>query len=353
MSMNPRVSICLPNLNTFPFLQERFDTILGQTLQDWELFVYDSHSDDGSWELIERLATKDERVRIAQGPRAGVYPAWNECLRGTSAEYVYIATSDDAMAPDCLERMVAALDRHADCDVAHCALVVVDDGGRPFADQWWLRGLFAQSFPELVTQPHVRKAPYDGLLCLSGQQVYYSITEMLIRRSLFAKIGSFESRWGAVSDFHWYMRVGLAANTVHVPDTWATWRMHPKQSTAFAGLRTVEHDRKIDDMIDDAVRTCEPYLHCAVVAGLKSHWLDWSREMRAYYSGLHHRSGAVDRRLFQLSQVLAGTPTARSEVIGRLAGKPTWPEVAPVEIRRWLESVGIDPVAMPAPSSNV
>jgi hypothetical protein len=37
----PKVSICVPNLNTRPFLPERFETIFNQTFQDWKLIVYD------------------------------------------------------------------------------------------------------------------------------------------------------------------------------------------------------------------------------------------------------------------------------------------------------------------------
>src|SRR5215470_560971 len=110
--MAPLVSICVPNLNTLRFLEERFDTIFNQTFHDWELFVFDSYSDDGSWEFIQELAKKRQRMRTAQGPREGPYPAWNECLRRTTGEYVYFATSDDAMAPEFLEKMVAALDEH-------------------------------------------------------------------------------------------------------------------------------------------------------------------------------------------------------------------------------------------------
>src|SRR5215468_4316023 len=88
--------------NMLPFLKERFDSIFNQTFQDWELFVYDSHSDDGAWAFIQDLEKTCDRMRIAQGPREGPYPAWNECLRRTSGEYVYIATSDDSMAPDFL-----------------------------------------------------------------------------------------------------------------------------------------------------------------------------------------------------------------------------------------------------------
>jgi glycosyltransferase involved in cell wall biosynthesis len=343
---DPLVSICLPNLNTLPYLQERVDSIVGQKYANWELIVSDNHSDDGAWEFFEKLARRDNRVSIAQAPREGMYANWNRCLARARGELVYIATSDDGMAVDCLEKLVAALEQHPDCDVAHCPLVVVDEEGRPLENAWWRDGLFGQSHPALVNRIHVRKAPYDGLLCLLGQQVYYSITEMLIRRSLFSRIGGFDSRWGAVSDFHWYMRVGLVTNTVHVPDTWASWRVHAKQATSFGDLYTIEHERKVEDMIQDAVRSCEAHLEPRVLAGLKSHWLEWTRGMRAYYSGLQHRAGVLDRRLFQVSQLLHGTAPARAEIIGRIFGKPKWSSVAPGEIQRWLESIGAGPVVV-------
>ena len=55
----PKVSICVPNLNTRPYLPERFETIFNQTFQDWELIVCDSYSDDGSWEYIQELAARE------------------------------------------------------------------------------------------------------------------------------------------------------------------------------------------------------------------------------------------------------------------------------------------------------
>jgi glycosyltransferase involved in cell wall biosynthesis len=341
----PLVSVCLPNLNTYPYLRERVDTILGQTYANWELVISDNYSEDGAWEFFQQLAARDPRVSIAQASREGLYPNWNQCLRRARGEYVYIATSDDGMAPDCLEKMVAALERHPECDAAHCKLVVIDEQGAPLTNQWWLDGLFSRSFPELVDRPHVRKAPYDGLLCLLGEQVYFSITELLFRRSLFDRIGNFESRWGSVSDFNWYIRVGLVSNIVHVPDTWASWRVHPTQATNAATLRTEAHEQKVDEMIADAFQRSEPYLDPRVVEGLKTRWLDLTGEMRQYYRGLGHRSSALERRFFQLTQLF--DETTRSEVVSRMMGKPRWPDTAPEQFREWLESLGMGPVVVP------
>ena len=115
----PKVSICLPNLNTRSFLEERFATIYDQTFQDWELIVYDSFSDDGAWEYIQQQAAVEPRMRISQGPREGTPGSWNPCVCRATGRYVYIATSNDTMAPDCLENLVAAIEAHPECDLAH------------------------------------------------------------------------------------------------------------------------------------------------------------------------------------------------------------------------------------------
>jgi len=338
--MKPLLSICVPNLNTLPFLRERFDSIFQQTFNDWELFVYDSHSDDGSWEFIQQVAQTDKRVRIAQGPREGPYPAWNECLRQTNGEYVYIATSDDSMSADFLEKMVGALDEHRQCELAHCKLAIVDERGERVSGLNWPEcTVFADGTPELVETPHVRHAPYNGFLQLTGKHSILSITQVLIRRSVFSRIGDFPNRWGSISDFNWEMKAGLVANIVHVPNTCATWRLHSRQATAAQDFTTVEYFRKIDDMIHDAVSTCEPFLPPAVKRAVRDNVVGRARELRAYYRALR-QPGVLRRRLFQVDQILRVRPVRR-EILGRMLGEPRWSDNAPTEIRQWLESLGL------------
>jgi hypothetical protein len=347
----PLVSICLPSLNTFPFLQERIDSILGQTFTDWELVVTDSYSEDGSWELFERLARRDDRVSIAQAPR-GLYPSWNHCLRRARGAFVYVATSDDTMALDCIEKMVTALSAHADCDLAHCPLVVTGPDGTPLDDdrshRWPECTIFAHGLEHLARVPHIRRAPYDGLLHLVGEHVVLSVNQLLIRRSLFERTGYFESTWGSVGDFNWEMRAGLLASMVHVPDTWVSWRVHTTQATAKIDVFSPERARQIDDMIGNAIEACRSRLPAPVVSGLGSYLLPWAGELRSYYAGLRERRQvASQRRLFQARRFLAGSGAVRSEIWGRVLGRPRWPDVAPGQIRAWLEAACDYPVIEP------
>ena len=75
-------------------------------------------------------------------------------------------------------------------------------------------------------------------------------------------------------------------------------------------MHTVEHYRKFEEMIQDAVSACEVNLAPEIVTGLKSGLLDKARKMRAYYAGLLQRQKAMDRWLFQLSQLFTGPAEA-------------------------------------------
>jgi Glycosyl transferase family 2 len=349
--MSPKVSICVPNLNTRPFLPERFQTIRDQTLQDWELLVYDSYSNDGAWEYICETATREPRMHAWQGPREGTPGSWNPCIRAARGEYVYIATSDDTMPADCLEKLVAALDANPDCDLAHCPLRAIDENGNDVVEigKWWSEAsAFVQSSGPFLHRLHVRRAPFDGLLHLLGGSVYVSITQLLIRRRLFDRIGGFESRWGSVGDFNWSMRAALVANTVHVPDTWGGWRVHGSQATAGIGFGSSEQAGKIDDMIEHAIQTSQEILPSALRQLLVSSWSVEARERRAFTREVAARyNSTFRRRNFILRRFLTASIPAREYVKSRLYGgcPSDW-------VRRCLDEAGHGPAFASANRSS-
>lgn len=245
---NHLISILLPNLNNRPFLEERIESICRQTVSDWELIIVDSYSEDGAWEFFKDLAARDDRVKTSQAPRQGIYAGWNECIRRANGDHVYFATSDDTMAPDCLEKLSKALDQHPGCSLAHCDLRLFDETGREVPKDWWWQGLFVQSSGDYVHRRHIRKAPFDGLLHLCGQTVYISITQLLIRKSLFSSIGLFPTNRGSIGDFQWVMKATLLSDSVYVPDTWGGWRQHDKQATALSANNRLEYWKTLESM---------------------------------------------------------------------------------------------------------
>lgn len=290
----PRVSVCLPNLNTRPFLPERLQSIFDQTFTDWELVVVDNHSQDGAWEYFVEQAKREPRMRISQAPREGMYPNWNNCVRLSRGEFIYIATSDDTMMPQCLERMVEALDRNQDCAIAHCQMLTIDKGGDPIQGAWE-KAFITRFFGDWMDRPHKRLAPHDGLLYCAERCVYTSITQLLIRRGLFDEIGLFRDDLGSEGDWEWEMRASLLVNTVHVPEKLATWRVHPEQATK-TGTRpaTAAWHAAVDRMIRQAVEAAGT-LNPAATAGLDVRKMTFFARRNFVRTALKETQGPLER----------------------------------------------------------
>lgn len=318
MNRKPTVSICVPNLNTRPFLPERFETIFNQTLPDWELLVYDSYSDDGAWEYIQRLAQQEPRMKAWQGPRQGTPGSWNPCIQAARGEYVYIATSDDTMSPDCLEKMAGALESHPECGICQCALEIIGADGKRHPTLRWQDFAFGRFAKEWLEQSHIRPAPLDGVLHFALATVYTSITQLLVRRSVFDRIGLFDREFGPAGDFEWGARAGLLENCIYVPEALATWRVHPRQATG--DTESAAGRQKLRAMSKIAFERAQR-IAAGSLAGLQ-----YERLVRFYDDQILdfqlRECGDWKRRFLRLVAVAArGNPHARRRLWLRLCGR--------------------------------
>lgn len=228
--MSYPLSIILPNLNTpLVFLKERLQNIFDQTLDNWECIIIDGFSDNGSWEYLINVTKNDSRFKCIQLKREGVYQAWNHGIEIAQGQYIYIATSDDTMANDCLQKMAAALDTYKQCEIACCLLKIINEKGEPIPGNNWDNYYSPKYFGQLLHTRHIRYAPYDGILHCSLKTIYTSITQLLVRKTLFNKVGLFLTDQGPTADHEWGMRASLVGNVVNVPEYLATWRIHSLQ----------------------------------------------------------------------------------------------------------------------------
>lgn len=225
-----RVSIILPTRNSIEFLAPRVESIRRQTMSDYEVIVVDTDSTDGTLDYLKAWAKEDGRVSIRSAP-PGVYRAFNCGIAQAKGEYVYIATSDDTMREDALEKMVKALDAHPDCDICDTKLREIDKDGRVLTrgDEAFLDCSGHLLFDR--DRECVREYPLDFLMHCGGKTVYVSLAQILIRKTLFEKTGPFPEDYGPSADYKWGMLAALNAKVYYLPEELTTWRMREGQLT--------------------------------------------------------------------------------------------------------------------------
>jgi len=108
--MAVRFSVLIPTYNREEHVRQAIESILAQTFRDYELFVIDDGSTDGTPQLLASYGTRVRALRQAnQGPEA----ARNKAAALAQGEYLVMLDSDDLLIPRALatyDRVIRAFD---------------------------------------------------------------------------------------------------------------------------------------------------------------------------------------------------------------------------------------------------
>lgn len=113
-----KVSVIVPSFNCAPYLADALNSVLVQTMQDFEVIVVDDGSTDQTPEVVNRYSG-DHRIHYLYQNNRGLPGARNAGARRANAAYLAFLDADDALAPDALEKLATALDHS---DAAWCVV---------------------------------------------------------------------------------------------------------------------------------------------------------------------------------------------------------------------------------------
>lgn len=101
-----KISIVIPAYRVEKQLERCIRSVIGQTYPDLEILLIDDGSTDGTAEICDRFAAKDERIVVIHQPNGGVSVARNHALRAVTGEYLLFLDGDDAWDPECVATCV-------------------------------------------------------------------------------------------------------------------------------------------------------------------------------------------------------------------------------------------------------
>lgn len=114
------VTVIVPVYNVRPYVAECIESLIGQTYRELEILLVDDGSTDGSGEICDEYAAKDDRIRVIRQQNQGLSAARNTGLDNAGGSYVAFVDSDDLAARDYIETL-ADMAVHREADIAACS----------------------------------------------------------------------------------------------------------------------------------------------------------------------------------------------------------------------------------------
>ena len=100
---NPKVSVIVPIYKVRDYIGECLESLLAQTLSDFEVVCIDDGSPDDSVAIARSIAGDDARFRFFEQENAGLSAARNHGMRVARGDYLMFLDSDDMLVAEALE----------------------------------------------------------------------------------------------------------------------------------------------------------------------------------------------------------------------------------------------------------
>jgi glycosyltransferase involved in cell wall biosynthesis len=193
--MSPLVSVVIPLYNKERYIGEALQSVLSQTVQEFEVVVVNDGSTDGGADIVRQFA--DSRIRLIEQKNAGAAAARNTGIMAAQGEWIAFLDADDRWLPHNLESHFRQLGQHPDVQ--------------------WSAGMFNRRSAthvspmkinsELLAAQSDSTVVRDALLLLPHG--FLCTDTVLVRKSVFSEVGGMDQTLRTAEDLDMWLRIAL------------------------------------------------------------------------------------------------------------------------------------------------
>jgi glycosyltransferase involved in cell wall biosynthesis len=223
------VSVITIFFNEEDFINEAVESVLCQSLDNWELLLVDDGSTDGSTEIAQQYArrfpTKVRYLQHDEHQNLGMSASRNLGIRNANGQFISFLDADDVWHPSKLEQQTSILEAYPEAGlVCGCAL-------------WWYSWTGKQEDSERdfiqrldVKLNSVVAAP--TLLIRFLEDEWSSLCDVLLRREILETVGAYENSFrGMYEDQVFHAKLCLSFPIYASSECWYRYRQHPEACT--------------------------------------------------------------------------------------------------------------------------
>ena len=128
-------SIIIPLYNKAPYIERAINSVLNQSLQNFEIIVVNDGSSDGGEKIVTKL--EDERLKLVSQKNAGVSAARNKGALEAKSEYLAFLDGDDTWEPNFLSELVKLIADFPNAGIYGTSNSFIYPNGKKVARKGW------------------------------------------------------------------------------------------------------------------------------------------------------------------------------------------------------------------------
>lgn len=214
---NPKISIMMLAYDCDDFLGEAIQSVLEQTIANWELIIIDDGSSDETPRIAKKFADRYERIKYFRNQEnLGIPKSRNRALKEAAGEYIAVLDGDDKWTDkDKLEKQVEFLDEYPAYGAVGSSGVYIDAESSPAGEK----------LVEREDASIRRWMPFTSQIINSSS---------MFRAKLAQEVGGYDNSFEQSQDYELWLALGETSKLKNLKDKMVGYRIHGKNTSTRA-----------------------------------------------------------------------------------------------------------------------
>lgn len=214
----PLISVIIPLYNHEKYIKEAVNSVLNQTVNDFELIIINDGSEDKSEEVVNGI--RDSRIRYFAQLNQGAHNTINRGISIAQGEYVAILNSDDCYDSKRFEKCLDIFINNSSTDAVFSEIDYIDENGN--SEKITLR---AEENGEGIENSCSFKDSKILTLDLLAGNFLKTTSNLFCRKTCFETVGIFRNLRYA-HDYDFFLRLSINCNVALIKDPLLKYRSH-------------------------------------------------------------------------------------------------------------------------------
>ena len=208
--MKSQVSVIMPAYNAERFIGDAIESILSQTLRNYELIIIDDGSEDRTYDIISQYARKDNRIRVIRQNNSGISNTLNRGIAEARSPWVAIMHADDVALPQRLEKQLQATQANPNVVVWGTYAYHISSRGKILS--------ISQTGPISENEFHERRRIGELMIVLHPSA--------FIKKEIVQRVGGYNPDFDGSEDLELFDRMAEHGAMVALPEPLICYRIH-------------------------------------------------------------------------------------------------------------------------------
>lgn len=176
------ISIVVPCYNCEKTFNRCIESICNQTQREIEIVLVDDGSSDGTYELCENAAVKDDRIKVYHQDNKGLMNAWKRGVKEATCGYIIFCDSDDYLDLDLVEKLEKKTEKYPADIIVYGMKVEYEDDSAVSYDNHLKEGYYTKTdIEELILPKYFSNGNMESSILLASRCTKLFRREILLR----------------------------------------------------------------------------------------------------------------------------------------------------------------------------